>query len=333
MGHLVIHMAEHVYKGYNESVIHISPEFSLNCEGLIKHVVICGMGGSAISADIAQTLYSSLVPITVVRDFNLPFIDKNTLCVFISYSGNTEETVECMSKAMEVTPFITGVTSGGRLKELLDPKYLWIEIPAGIPPRSAIGYLFFSLLRVLEIMGLVSNQSDLVERVISSIMQKASSLCFKSPTERNLAKSSAETIYGKTPVIYSSTPLLSSVAYRWKCQINENAKLPAFHHSLPELLHNEIEGWESVSTAKTAYIPILLRLFNDDAKYTKSIDKFQELLTKQGIDFIEFYGDGDNVLCDMFVLIYLGDMISFYLGILNNVDPTSIDFIDFIKKK
>ena len=330
MAHLIIHTPEQVYKGYKESVIHVAPSFAFDFEEHINHIVICGMGGSAISGDIAQVLFKSIKPITVVKDFDLPHIDDKTFCIIVSYSGNTEESVECLKKALSVTPYVAAVTSGGKVKELIDPNHFWIEIPTGLPPRAAIGYLFFSLLKVLETLGFVPNHHDEVESVMASLMQKAGSLCLKTSAERNLAKSSAESIHGKIPVIYSSSPILNPVAYRWKCQINENAKLPAFNHSFPEMTHNEIEAWETEEWSKK-FIPIFLRLFDDDKKYIDKITRFQELLSNQKVEFLEFYGDGDNKLCNMFTLIYLGDMISFCLGILNNVDPTEIEFINYTK--
>jgi len=292
------------------------------------------------------------LPVIVVKDFNMPYIDENTLFIAVSYSGNTEETIACLEKAILKTKFIAGVTSGGKVKELLNDRHLWIEIKSGFPPRSAIGYLFFSLLKALEILGIVKNHHDQVEVVVASLMQKAGSLCLKSGVEKNLAKSTAETIFGKIPIIYSSSPLLYPVAYRWKCQINENAKLPAFCHSLPEMLHNEIEGWESNNSSplyegglggiSQQFIPIFLRLFDDEQVYSDRVNKFQGLLSKQGIEFLEFYGDPSvspvptesvdgGLLCSIFTLIYLGDMISFCMGILNEIDPTEIEFINYIK--
>ena len=347
MAHKIIHMPEQIYFGYKESVIHVPSELPNFNEGNgIKQVVICGMGGSAISGDIVQVLFGSLVPIIVVKDFHLPYIDGNTLFIAVSYSGNTEETIECLNKAIEKTKFITCVTSGGKIKDLIDDNHLWIEVKGGMPPRAAIGYLFFSLLKLLEIIDVIPNQHDHLETVVGSLMQKAGSLCLKTGVEKNLAKSSAETIFGKIPVIYSSNPLLYPVAYRWKCQINENAKMPAFCHSMPEMIHNEVEAWEG-GIRNSEFIPIFLRLFDEDERYRAKVVRFQELLEKQGIEFLEFYGDSTNTpsplgedkgevsgghqLCNIFTLIYLGDMISFCLGIFNEIDPTEIEFINYMK--
>lgn len=332
MDHKIIHMPEHIYLSYTEPTIHQPSVFTKYLLSDISNIVIFGMGGSAISADLVQGLYNSIIPISVVKDYNLPYIGKNTLCIAISYSGNTEETVECLEKAINLTPYIAAITTGGKVKELVDNNYLWLEIQDGLPPRSAIGYLFFSLIKVLELFELIENKKEEVKSVTANLMQKAGTLCLKTETNKNLAKSSAEYISGKIPVIYSSNPLLSPVAYRWKCQINENAKYPAFNHTFPEMNHNEIEAWESV-TQSQKFIPVFVRFFEESTRYEKRIEAFKNLLIKNNIDFLEFYGDGKNDLCRIFSLIYLGDMISYYLGILNGVDPTEIEYINYLKKE
>lgn len=332
MDHKIIHMPEHIYLSYTEPIIHQPSLFSEFNFNEIKQIVICGMGGSAISADIAQVLYNRIMPITVVKDYKMPSINSNTLCIIISYSGNTEESVECLKQAMSLTPYVAAVTSGGLIKEMIDSTHLWIEVPGGFPPRAAIGYLFFSLIKILEIFEIISDKKEIAKSVAANLMQKAGTLCLKTETNKNLAKSSAEAIYPRIPVIYSSNPVLSPVAYRWKCQINENAKHHAFFHSFPEMNHNEIEAWESKNYASN-FIPVFLRFFNEDQKYLNRVKIFQSILVEQKIDFLEFYGDGDSDLCKIFTLIYLGDMISYYLGILNNFDPTEINFINHLKNK
>ena len=332
MDHKIIHMPEHIYLTYTEPVIHQPSIFTKYALSEIRNIVIFGMGGSAISADIAQALFQNKISIQVVKDYNLPHIDNQTLCIAISYSGNTEETVSCLEKAMKFTSFIAGITTGGQVKELIDNKFLWLEIPGGMPPRSAIGYLFFGLIKILEIFEVIPSKMNEAKAVTANLMQKAGTLCLKTETVFNLAKSSAENIFNKIPVVYSSNPVLNSVAYRWKCQINENAKYPAFSHTFPEMNHNEIEAWETQDMSKK-FVPIFLRFFDEDERYVKRVDAFKKLLTKNDIEYLEFFGDGDNDFVRIFTLIYLGDMISYYLGILNNVDPTEINYINFLKSE
>jgi glucose/mannose-6-phosphate isomerase len=338
MHHKITHMPEQIYMSYHQAVIHKPAKFPKIKKHDVHHVVICGMGGSAISGDIAQAMFNDSVPITVVRDYRLPYIDHHTLCIIISYSGNTEEAISCLEEAIEHNAIIAAITSGGVIKKLVNRKYLWIEVKDGFAPRASIGYLYSSLLKILEICDIIPDQNETVNELVATLMQKCDKLCNKTETKKNLAKSSAEAIFGKMPIIYCSNPDLIPVAYRWKCQINENAKYPAFYHTFPEMNHNEIEAWDTTNLSKN-FIPIFLRRFDDDEQYKKRVDVFQDMLKKAKIKFLEFFGDGalhkDNYdewyfdLPVMFSLIYLGDIISYYLAILNDVDPTAIKYIDY----
>ena len=342
MHHKILHAPEQIYKAYYEPKMHIPSSFSPACKK-IKHIIICGVGGSAIAGDILHSYFNIDLPITVLRDYRLTYTDSSTLCLFVSYSGNTEETLACLERAEKSfeKPCIAAVTSGGKLKNMVDGKHLWVELPTGYPPRAALATIFFSLLKILELFTIVEDHKNSVDEVVALLMQKAAALSMKTDTELNLAKSSALQIHSKIPIIYSANPDLNGVAYRWKCQINENAKQPAFYHTFPEMNHNEIEGWESPELSKN-FIPIFLRRFDEEERYNKRIEIFQKLLQEQNIKYLEFYGDGTKrndgdiefyylpaIICS---LVYLGDMISFYLAILNNVDPTDIKYIDYMKK-
>ena len=224
------------------------------------------------------------------------------------------------------------ITSGGKLKQIAENKYCWIQLPKDYPPRSAIGYLFFSLMKILEIFEIIPDHTKAVRAVVANLVKKAGAICNDNPLEKNIAKNSAQQIQGKIPMIYSSNPQLAPLAYRWKCQFNENAKYPAFQHTFPEMNHNEIEGWEAVKY-KDIFIPIILTKFNEEPQYKNRIKAFKRILKNSNIKYLEFFAEGDRFIEEIFSLIYLGDMISYYLAVLENVDPTKIDFIDFLKKE
>ena len=328
MHHLIIHLPEQILSYFDD----INDDFKNTPLPHFNQILIFGMGGSAISGDIAEALLGSQIPIKIVKDYRNSFICENTLCIFISYSGNTKETIDNLLNVITKTKHIVAITSGGKIKDIVSPEHHLLIIPSGLPARAAIGYLFFTLLKVLELYKIVPCHKEQIEVLIGNLMQKAAPLCFKTDTIKNLAKSSAESIYLKIPIIYASNHILSPVAYRWKCQINENAKLPAFNHNFPEMCHNEIEAYVS-ELFDGKFIPIILKSFSDDKMCSEKIKLFQSILDKRNIEYLEFYADGNTDLINIFTLIYLGDIISFYLAILNNVDPTEIKYINYIKNK
>lgn len=332
MYHKIIHLPEQVIKSYQEVNVHKPESFNSLDLKSIRRIVICGMGGSAISGDIAKSAFSHKIPIEVVKDYQIPFVDENTLVCILSYSGNTEETLSCLDQAIKTTKFVGVVTGGGKAKEIVDDRYLWIELPSGYPPRSAIGYLFFSLLRLMEIFRTIPDQKNIVNATISNLIKKATAITRNTLLTENIAKSTAISIQPKIPIIYSSNPNLSALAYRWKCQINENAKYPAFCHTFPEMNHNESEGWEAVDFSDK-FIPIILNRMNEDENYQKRINAFKKIFKKIDVKYLEFFVEGKSLIEEIFSLIYLGDMISYYLAILRSVNPTTINYIDFLKKE
>ena len=324
----IINLPGQIKQAYEASNVNFPKTFEKDG---INRLVICGMGGSAISGDIAKAAFQHLLPIEVVKGYNLPFIDKKTLVVILSYSGNTEETLSCFYQAKKRTTKIAAVTSGGTLREEVEKRFLWVELPTGYPPRSAIGFLFFSLIKILENYDIIENQQEIVNKTIANLVKKADALAVETPEESNLAKMISWTLFDKIPLIYSSVPELGPLAYRWKCQINENAKYPAFHHTFSEMNHNEIEGWESRGF-EGKFIPIFLQNMNDDKQTKKRIIAFKNILEKLGIEFNEFFTEGDSYIERVFSLIYFGDMLSYYLALLKEVNPTTIEFIMYLKE-
>ncbi len=336
MYHKIIHLPEQIMKAYNEPEIHQPENFNCLLEAgrkkPISRIIVAGMGGSAISGDILQALFSHIVPIQVFKDYQIPVINKNDLFIACSYSGNTEETVSCLEQALKQTDYLAAVTSGGIVGSLIGEQYLKLGLPQGYPPRSAIGYLFFSLVIILEKFAIIDSQKEQVEQTVASLMLKAGAVSKGVATDKNIAKQAAQAIDGKIPLIYSANPTLYPVSYRWKCQINENSKYPAFTHTFPEMNHNEIEAWEN-SPLNNNFIPLFIGNLQEDRNYQKRIDFFKSLMDKENINYLDFYGEGHSQLEKVFSLIYLGDMISFYLAIMQQMNPTTINFIIELKKE
>ncbi len=326
----IIHLPEQVISAYQESDIRLPEGFQPPKN--IERVVICGMGGSAITGDLIVGIFGSDFPVEVIKDYRPNYIDNKTLLIAISYSGNTEETLSCVGIARKKGAYIAAITSGGKLQASLLPNDPWVMVPGGKPPRSAIAWLFFSAIRLLEAYGLIESQETVVKSIIAMLIKKAGAIADSVDREHNYAKQMAQEIFGKIPIVYASNPRLLPVAYRWKCQFNENTKLPAFSHTLPEMNHNEIEGWENEEKRKL-FIPIFLQNMDEEEQYLKRIRVLQELFTKDSVPSLVFYAEGDTLMERMFSLIYFGDMISFYLAVLYKTDPTAINYINFLKER
>ncbi len=328
MYHKIIHLPEHILKAYFQPEI-LKP-LNLNLEKKFDKIVICGMGGSAISGDIIKAAFGHILPIQVVKDYKIENLSSKTLLIACSYSGNTEETLTIVKKAMDKNATIAAVTSGGKLEKILVEKSLMVKLQTGYPPRSAIGFLYFSIIKILEEYKIIPNQKEMVDRLVGQLVKKAGAISYNENEKTNIAKSSAKKINNKIPIVYAEQPELFPLAYRWKCQINENAKYPAFCNYFPEFSHNEIEGWESLITQNN-FIPVFVQRLSSEKEYAKHINAFKQILSDNGIEFLEFFVEGETLTEEIFSLIYLGDMISFYLAILQDTDPTPISFINFIK--
>ncbi len=283
-------------------------------KGKFENVAICGMGGSGISGDLVIPFVKK-IPVFVVKDYNLPeFIGKKSLVIVISYSGNTEETLSCYNQAKKRRAKIAAITSGGKLAEL--EKNVAI-IPNELQPRAAMGLLFVSVLRVLFNSKIISNPN--VGSAIKAAVPKA---CSK---EGFLL---AQKMKGKIPVFYASENF-KGVAYRCKTQVNENAKQPAFFHTLPEMNHNEINAFER-NAGKL--IAVMIRDKNDSLRIKKRMDITKEII-KENADVAEIKTKGNSLLARMLYTIYVGDYASYYLALMNNEDPTPVPVIAELKKR
>ena len=217
----------------------------------VSEVVVLGMGGSAIGGDITKTLLENNmgVPVTVHRGYcPNKYYSQKTLVFAVSYSGNTEETLASLDDVVYRGCKIVAVTSGGVLLEKARG-YGWptIQVPSGLQPRAALPYLTVPIAVTLETMGLVRDFTPVLNQAVTALEARAMKWGRLSPSIDNFAKQLAQRLHGKVPVIYGMEGMLSVAAYRWKCQINENSKVPAFHHVLPEMNHNEIVGWAELN--------------------------------------------------------------------------------------
>jgi glucose/mannose-6-phosphate isomerase len=310
----------------------------LKANGL-RHIVISGLGGSAIGGDILRTLSwkSSSFSITVNRHYELPgWAGKDALVVCSSYSGNTEETLSVFRQALAQKIKILVLSSGGKLLEQAKKKKIpYCEVPGGLPPRAAApGYSFITLLTALEQGGLLPSQEDSFQESMGLLVDLAQQYGLMRPTDKNPAKQLALFFFGKLPLLYAGQDYFESVALRWKGQLNENAKQIALMNMIPEMNHNEILGFSFAEPLSRKMAGLLLRHpQGDHPQIARRFDILKGILQSKTAGVKEVQAQGKSLLAQMFSVIYLGDFVSFYLACLKGVDPTPNVLIDALKEK
>lgn len=304
----------------------------------INNIVFAGVGGSGIGADLVKVyLRDELkIPVSICRDYTLPdFTGEDTLLFCSSYSGNTEETLSCFEAGLKKKAFIITLGSGGRLKEAaLKNNIRHVAIPAGYPPRIAVGYMSITILAVLARLGFIKDkETDVKElsRILSDIRDKE--IGFQIPLAKNISKQIAVKLYKKYPVIYGTADTTEAVAMRWREQIAENAKALSSGNIFPEMNHNEIVGWKFPKNILKDFRAIILSDKDDHERVKERIKIVSGIINKSGSEVILLKKDAGGRLARIFSLLYVGDFASFYLAILNDIDPTPVEAIDYLKKE
>ena len=301
-------------------------------------IVFCGLGGSAIGADLIRSYlyFESKIPIQVFREYSLPACVDNTTLVFLSsYSGNTEETLSAYSQAKERGSTLIAISSGGQLKENAQKDNItFIEIPKGLPPRCALGYMSIIPLCALEKLGLIKD----VHRSINQMVAVLEDLGKKSLSPRigqkdNIAKSAALKLFNKFAVIYSASVHFDICAMRLRGQIAENSKALGSSHLFPEMNHNEIVGWQNPAKLFKNFVVVMLRDKGMHPRVAKRMDITRDILKKEGVELIEIWSRGEDLLSRIFSLVYIGDFISYYLAILYGIDPTPVERVTYLKNQ
>lgn len=302
----------------------------------IKNIVVVGMGGSAIAGDLVRSFLTSklLIPFQVCRHYVLPeYVDDETLVIASSYSGNTEETLAALDDALARKAMIAAITTGGMLKEVADFNSVPLAIlPPGFQPRAALGYSLVPLLVFLEKIGLMKNVAKEIRTIIDKLCLYREKYIEDNATTHNPAKNIAARIHGRIAIIYSGPTLTDAVGLRWKGQICENSKNLAFANQFSEFNHNELVGWSDIVQVHQEHlIVIMLRDGEDHQQIRKRMNIVKELIQKQSVEVIEVHSRGELPLERMLSLIQLGDFVSYYLAVLNEVDPSPVDVIEALK--
>ncbi len=298
-------------------------------------VVVCGLGGSAIGGDLLAALLapSSPVPVICVRDEALPaFVGPRTLVFACSYSGNTVETLAAYEAARQVSARIVVVTSGGRLASLArDSGEGLALVPSGMQPRAALPLLIAPMLRLAGDCGLTAIDEQQMRAAAGHLMDLAARWGPRTPAVDNPAKALAIGLQGAIPVVYASTPRLAPAARRWKTQLNENSKVLAAADVFPELLHNEIVGWESVRGGSPRLHVVVLREPGEGLQAGRRIEAARAHGLERAGGITEIWARGEAFLERILSLVIFGDLVSAYLAILAGIDPTPVEPIARIK--
>jgi len=317
------------------SIIYSIPEHiitatnSLPRSGLRKkkydRIVVCGMGGSGISGEILKALYPQ-IPIVSNKDYSVhEYCTKKTLGILISYSGNTEETLSNYALLSKRKIDMVVISSNGVL--LKKKCRLKITVPAGLPPRGALGYLFTPLPLLLYRFRFIHHNPQKNLIALAAFLKK----------QRNVIEKHAQQLskkfINKLPIIYTNSQQFSPVAIRWQCQLNENAKMMAHTNIIPEMNHNEIVGFGRPQSINKN---LLLIFLNDPKSHPRNkirVDIVKEIIKKKSTDVIHIEPKGTNHLQRMFWTIMLGDFISYYCAIREGIDPMPVKRIDYLKKR
>ena len=311
-------------------------EFSENIDSIqYDSLLIMGMGGSGVSGDVLSLLSNevSSKKITVRKSYSIPkkIMEVKPFCLFISYSGNTEETLSGLNDAIKNNLDWAVISSGGKLIDLaIEHNKEYIKIPGGLQPRAAFGYLTQAVCKIVDIVEGTNFLKELrdVGNYLNGILndEEDSEIFIE-------AKKIAKQINKKTCIIYGGTDLTELVASRWKTQINENAKSKAFVGSMPEVHHNEILSWDAdVEGSKSNYVLILLRDNSENSQIAKRFDLTQKLLGEK-VEIININSKSQSTsLFKLMELVLLGDLFSLSLADELNMIPEDIEGIENLKK-
>ena len=281
-------------------------------------VVVCGMGGSAIAPDLLS-VYLDDVDIETNRYYEFQSdLTRDDLVIISSYSGNTEEVINCYRKARRSPADVAIISTGGRLADGLDETRVpLIELPKGYIPRAALPYAFFTFLNFFESLDLTPRH----HRDVNKLIRYLRSHDLESHGEELSAK-----LEGNLPVIYTTDPYYP-VAYRWETQLNENAKTLAKSRAYSEANHNEICGYRNYPG--TAHV-VMISYDDDHSRIRKRYDITKDVIKDEGVGVTEIRMKG-TTLTKLFGAVLLGDWTSYYLALRYEEDPSETKEIDDLK--
>jgi glucose/mannose-6-phosphate isomerase len=301
----------------------------------IENIVVLGMGGSGISGDVLLAIAGPFlaVPVAVIKSYTMPaFVGPGTLLFAASFSGNTEETLEAIQIAVEQGAQVVVVTSGGELELFAEQHHLpVIRVESSIPqPRAAFGAMSIPPLVVLEEVGLFPGATHWIDLAVAQLKRRRDQISRRGSESEVIAERIVETV----PVMASSAALGSIAGFRWKAQINENVKSPAFNTVIPEACHNELTGWEERTDLTTASFSwVALRHDAEHPQISRRFEIVQEMLEPKLATFVTHRAEGEGDLAQLLDLVMVGDFVSLHLARLMKVDPGPIPVLVELKNR
>lgn len=306
----------------------------------VNKVVLVGMGGSALGGRVVATLLEDClqVPLIVHNDYHLPsYVNQETLVILASYSGNTEEVLSAASEIEASKAKTVVIASGGKLKNWVTenklPSYSMQNlVNPGNQPRMAVGHSVMGVMSILNKLGLAKiNQAD-INATIKKLNTQIDKWKKESKTKNNQAKIIAQKIQG-LGVILIAARHLRGATHVFKNQLNENAKTFAARFELPELNHHLIEGLAKPEELKGSLLFLLLDSQIYDEPIRKRLAISEDMIMQQGHETVHVLVDGESKFIQVWEVILFGEFVSYYLAILNGLDPTPIPWVDYLKAK
>ncbi len=304
----------------------------------ISNIVVCGMGGSGISGDVLRVVASGslAVPVIVLKQMRVPrFVDGRSLVFAVSYSGGTDETLEMAQGALDAGARVVGISTGGELaRRVVAGGGMHVPCPPGYMPRAALGAVVVPMFVMLHKAGHLPEAHTWLRAAEAQLRARRDACAPAVTAPRNPARELARRIGRTIPLVYGTGALGGVAAMRWKADINENAKAPAFWNQYPELDHNEICGWGQHGDI-TRQLLSLVQLRHDheheslEVRTSVTVEIIEEVLHQ----VLEVRAQGDGRLAQLLDLMYLGDWVSLYLALDAGVDPGPIDAIATLKSR
>jgi len=301
--------------------------------GAIDHLVVLGMGGSGIAGDVLAAVAgpSSTVPISVIKDSVLPgYVGPRSLVVALSFSGQTSETLAGATAALERGAPVVSVSAGGALAALVEGAGgVTLGLNGAIPmPRAALGALVAPVVAVAEEVGVLPGARAQLAAAVDQLHRRAELLARPGSAAAALAR----TIGRTWPLVYGAGALGGVAAVRWKNQVNENAKAPAFCHILPEVCHNELCGWGQHGDVTRQVLTLVeLRHGFETPDVGRRFSLMDDQMLEVVADICTVEAEGDGPLAQLFDLVLFGDVTSLHLAADAGVDPGPIPALDAMK--